>query len=109
MSIDYRSIGNRIKQARESHGISQQELGEKVHLSTTAIALYESGERKIKNLEILSKIAVALKVTLKELIEGYEEQPIQISFRASKEALNDPKFLESLKKAVNKANDNFSK
>lgn len=105
MELNYKAIGERIKKGREILGISQQELGKRVNLSTTAIALYESGEREIKNLELLNDVAIKLHLSLKELIEGYDETPVHISFRASKDALEDPKFVESLKKAMKKANE----
>lgn len=104
MGLDYKVIGERIKEARESAGLSQQELGEKVGLSTTAISLFESAERKM-TLDILVSVASALNVTLNELIEGYKEPPINISFRASREAMKDPKFKEALGKAVKEVND----
>lgn len=105
MDLNYIAIGNRIREGREILGISQQKLGEQVGLSTTAIALYESGEREIKNLTILNKIAKNLHFSLKELIEGYEKPPVQISFRASEKALKDPKFAESIRKTIEKINE----
>ena len=60
---------------------------------------------EIKNLATLNKIANNLHLSLKELIEGYENPPIQISFRASEKALNDPKFAESIRKTIEKINE----
>ncbi len=108
MSINYKDIGERIKEARISKGMSQQELGIKVSLSTTAIALYESGERKLKNLDLISKISKELNVSLKELIENYNEHPIHVSFRASPSAMNDPKFVKAMQEIMKKTNEQLS-
>ncbi len=99
MDINYVEIGKRIKLARETKGISQKELGEAIGLSTPAIALFESGERPINNLETIGKIASKLQVSLKELIEGYATPPVYFSFRAS----NDVTANEKLTQAVNEA------
>ena len=105
MELNYKEIGLRIKEARAALGISQKTLGEEVGLSTTAIALFESGEREIKNLDTLNKMAMALKVSLKELIEGYEQPPFHFSFRASRDAIGNPKFKKALSNAIKRAND----
>jgi transcriptional regulator with XRE-family HTH domain len=105
MDIDYSQIGKRIKLARENKGISQKELGEAVDLSTPAIALFESGERDIKNLDIIGKIANKLEVSLKELIEGYEKAPIYISFRASKDSAGNEKLTKALNEAIKRAEE----
>jgi len=106
MKIDYKTIGNRIRTAREAKGLSQKELGEKIELSTTAISLFESGERRI-GLEILGKIAEELQVSFKELLEGYSSPPVHVSFRDPKNArIKDQKFLKALEEALQKAREN---
>ena len=55
----YLHIGAKIKEARESQGLSQGELGEKIGYSATAINYYEKGKRKI-SVEDLLKVATAL-------------------------------------------------
>lgn len=55
----YDYIGAKIKEARESQGLSQAELGEKIGYSGTAINYYEKGKRKISVLDLV-KIANAL-------------------------------------------------
>jgi len=106
MNLDYNSIGKRIAETRNAAGISQEELGQKIDMSTAAISLFESGERKI-SLELLSKIANILGVTLKELIEGYEKVPTyaHVSFRATEKAMSDPKFRKAFDEAIKKVNE----
>lgn len=55
----YEHIGQKIKEARESQGWSQGELGEKIGYSATAISYYEQGKRKISVLDLV-KMAKAL-------------------------------------------------
>lgn len=54
----YEDIGKKIKEARESRGLSQRELAESLgYESATAISYIESGERKVSvvDLESISK------------------------------------------------------
>lgn len=51
------SLGNRIKQARERIGITQEELADSIGVSRTTIARYELGEiePKLRNLVALAE------------------------------------------------------
>lgn len=107
MELDYKAIGRRIRQVRESVGISQEELGKKIGLSTAAISLFESGERKI-SLGLLNKIAGNLGTSLKELIEGYDKplRYVSVSFRATEGSPpDDPKFKKALTDAIKEAHE----
>jgi len=106
MDLDHKLIGKRITETRTAAGLSQEELGKKIDKSTAAISLFESGERKI-SLELLNKIANVLGVALKELIEGYEKAPTyaHVSFRATDEAMSDPKFRKAFDEAIKKVNE----
>ena len=59
------SIGEQIAELRHKAKMSQVELARKVHTSRTAIARYESGEYDGYNVSTLSRIARALRKTLK--------------------------------------------
>lgn len=62
-----REIGKRIKAARESAELTQQELGDKLGLNKSSIQRYETGKiTKIKQ-PILEKIGIVLKVNPKWL------------------------------------------
>lgn len=57
MTINYRRIGEKIKQLRLAQGLSQEELAEYCGLSTSYISYIETGKRRIslKKLETMSK------------------------------------------------------
>ena len=50
------TFGEKLKQSRESKGISQAELARKIGVSRAAVTRYESGERK----EIAAPIVIAI-------------------------------------------------
>jgi transcriptional regulator with XRE-family HTH domain len=80
----YKSIGGKIKSAREAKGMSQRQLAEAAGFdSTTAISLIEAGERKV-SIAILEKIARALKIGM-EYFLGYKDAKVNVetALRAS--------------------------
>jgi len=87
----FQEIGQRIREARESKGLTQSELGSRLSkpLTSTAISLYESGSRDV-SVDVLIKIAEILKVELSYLISGKAENPsINLALRADKELWKD--------------------
>ncbi len=62
-------VGNRIKEIRETNGISQKDLSYSSDLDRSYIASVENGQRNISIVN-LEKIAKALKVSLSELFQG---------------------------------------
>lgn len=62
MNIDYKQIGNRIKQERMKLNISQMSLADKADLSVPYISYIETGKKKI-SLRALLAISVALNTT----------------------------------------------
>ena len=64
-------IGQRIKQLREKNGISQKDLAFESNLDRSYIASVENGQRNISIVNI-TKIATALKVSLKEFFNDEE-------------------------------------
>lgn len=103
MELDYKKIGNNIKKARETKGLSQQDLGKGVDASTAAISLFESGERK-PSLECLTQIAKILDLSLKELIEGYEKPLVYVSYRISEDGDHE-KLNKAIEEAMKKINE----
>jgi transcriptional regulator with XRE-family HTH domain len=61
-------FGKKVKELRKLLGLTQQELAEKVGISKDYIGLIERGLRS-PSLEMIEKIAVALKVTITSLFE----------------------------------------
>ena len=61
MSVDAQETGRYIRQYRKVAGLTQEELAQKVGISTMSIRRYESGER-IASRELIHTIAAALNV-----------------------------------------------
>ena len=63
------SVGKNIKNIRQSKSISREDLSNALNLSVHAIAKYEQGQRE-PNIDTLNKIAVALDVSVNDLLSG---------------------------------------
>lgn len=61
--INYEALGNRIRFARKSAGLSQEKLGEICQISTAHVGHIERGTR-IPSLETLYKISKELNVSM---------------------------------------------
>lgn len=66
-------IGELIKQARKTAGLTQTELGEKIGTSGVTIMRYEKGQRQPR-IEQIQKIADALGITMRQLMELDDDQ-----------------------------------
>ena len=92
-----KSIGENIKKIRQEKGVSQKELANRVNVSQSAIYYYESGKREIR-LDMLEKIAVALKTPLDRLVE----------VKVSKGVMNQPSLREITKnQTIVKTNNKY--
>lgn len=67
MSIDYTSIGERIKYYRTQRGLSQEELAELADISKVYICNVERGDKSV-SLKVLVAVANALKVTADDIL-----------------------------------------
>ena len=63
MSEAAQQVGEMIREARKSKGLTQKELGEKLGVTTQAINGYESGGQNL-TVRTLKKIADALELPL---------------------------------------------
>lgn len=70
--MDYYEIGQRIRKFRKARDISQEELAEKIGISTTHMSHIETGNTKL-SLPVFVSLAVALEVRTDELL--YNESP----------------------------------
>jgi len=68
-NIDYVALGLRIRQQRETAGLTQEQLGEACNLSASFMGHIERGTRKL-SVESLFKIAVTLDVSIDYLLFG---------------------------------------
>ena len=66
--IDYYKIGQKIRKIRKAHGLSQEELAEKVNISTTHMSHIETGNTKL-SLPVFVDIAAALEVRTDDLLD----------------------------------------
>lgn len=65
--MDYYKIGQRIRKIRKAHGLSQEELAERVNISTTHMSHIETGNTKL-SLPVLVDIANTLEVRADDLL-----------------------------------------
>lgn len=65
--MDYYKIGQRIRKIRKAHGLSQEELAERINISTTHMSHIETGNTKL-SLPVLVDIADTLEVRTDDLL-----------------------------------------
>lgn len=63
------SFGNRVRELRNSLGISQEKFALKIDMDRTYFASVESGKRNI-SIENIFKISKGLEVSMAELFKG---------------------------------------
>ena len=68
--MDYYKIGQKIRKIRKAHGLSQEELAEKVNISTTHMSHIETGNTKL-SLPVFVDIATALEVRTDDLLDNH--------------------------------------
>lgn len=67
------TLGNNIKKYRKILKLSQEDLAKKSNLSRNAIYNYENNKRQ-PSIDILNKIALALGITVNDLLEESESK-----------------------------------
>lgn len=72
--MDYYLIGQKIRKVRKSRGLSQEELSERVGISTTHMSHIETGNTKL-SLPVLVGLALTLEVRTDELL--FDESPAE--------------------------------
>ena len=69
--MDYYAIGQRIRKVRKAYGLSQEELAEKVGISTTHMSHIETGNTKL-SLPVFVELAEALGIRTDEMLSDGE-------------------------------------
>lgn len=100
-------IGNRIKQLRNSRGISQEELADHADLNRAFFGQIERGQKNA-TVKTLNKICMALDISLHEFFsyDLYEVDPETVSFRKTASLLRQldereaTQILDIMKKIV---------
>lgn len=67
--LHYGKIGEQIRYYRRKRGLSQEQLAEKVWISSTHMSHIETGQTKL-SLPVLVDLAAALEVTPNDLLRG---------------------------------------
>ena len=65
--MDYYKIGQRIRKYRKAHGLSQEQLAEKIGISVTHMSHIETGNTKL-SLQVFVDIAKSLEVQTDDLL-----------------------------------------
>lgn len=68
-------LGDRVRRRREMLGWSQQDLAEQTRIAQTLISRIERGVNKNPGLDVLKRLAIALRVSIDWLVELYDEPP----------------------------------
>ena len=71
-------LGSRIASLRHGYGLSQAELARRLHISASAIGMYEQGRRE-PSVDILIAIAQEFGVTLDYLLSGHPDSVRDVS------------------------------
>lgn len=69
------ALGDRIRKRREMLGLSQQALAERTRIAQTLISRIERGVNKNPGVDVLKRLAIALRCSIDWLVELYDEAP----------------------------------
>ncbi len=87
-------LGERIKILRNAKGFTQEEVSEQIGISRQKYARIENGVNSI-TLDILSKIADILGVTVGDITKVLDETPV-VEYRAGSESTSTEQIFEML-------------
>ena len=90
MAIDQIELGRRIRQARESCGMTQDEVAEKLGVSRPVVVLIEQGKRPVSGLE-LQTLAYLVARDIRDLLadEFAEDDVVHALFRSHEDVGED--------------------
>ena len=101
--MDYKELGNRVREARTIYGITQSNLAERVGCSVQHISHIETGHTKA-SLPLLVKLHVSVDYLVQDsLEENSSELSISIEVRSEKEKALIYSIVDGLRKGL----DNF--
>ena len=96
--LDSIKVGNFIMEKRKFLGLTQQQLADKLNVSFQAISKWENGTT-YPNIEILRELAIALDVSVDEILAGSEKDVDGLSY--SKAGI-DITYTDTIKKEMSK-------
>ncbi len=94
-------LGEKIKALRKRHRLSQEELAAQVEINPTHLSRLENG-RYQPSVEVLRKLAEALKVSVDYLLSGEDEEPAEVQIR-NKPLAERVRLIDSLEEADQQA------
>ena len=95
MEIDYKLIGERIREARKAKGLTQERLSEEIDVTIAFMSRIERGTSQI-NLKRLAQISTALDIPIEKLITalsnlgGWPVNPLQPVSSSVEHRLSSP-------------------
>lgn len=101
MALTREELGRRIRSARESCGLTQEQLGEPADLSRVAVGQIESGARSVSSLE-LDRIAYALGRDIKSFFADafVEQDALAALFRSDDELAQQAELVKALQDSL---------
>lgn len=109
--MDYYKIGQKIRKIRKAHGLSQEELAEKINISTTHMSHIETGNTKL-SLPVFVDIAAALEIKTDELLDNTAVPTTTTSLEEIAEVLErcsaaESKIIVDVVKSTKRAMDKY--
>ncbi len=86
-----KSLGERIKEAREAAGVSQQDLAERLHINYTTLSKYENDHR-VPDADLLSRLAKELRSDPAWLLSGGGEGGVGVVSEAPPPYMVRPEY-----------------
>ncbi len=101
MTMTREELGRRIRAARESCGLTQEQLGEPADLSRIAVGQIESGARSVSSLE-LDRIAYAVGRDIKSFFADsfVEQDALAALFRSDDELAQQAELVKALQDSL---------
>ena len=76
--MDYQKVGKFIKEQRDKLGLSQQDLGDKVHVTRQAVSNWETG-KDLPDSDILVSLSKLFNVTINEILGESSMEEVTLS------------------------------
>jgi len=98
MTISQAELGARLRQARESAGLTQDQVGRELGISRSAVTLIENGTRAVSSLE-LDRLAFLFGRDIRDFFaaEFGAENALAVLFRRNPDIADDPKSMSALR------------
>lgn len=89
MTVDFKTIGKRIKAHRIGRNMTQAELAERLGLSNVYISYIETGEKRTVSLEVLLRVVNEFDISLDSLVLEEPTRRVPKVYREFAELLAD--------------------